>query len=129
MNETSKVFIQLLRRKNENNNSMNNEAWTHGMFTYRVAYGTKWLLLLNHSTKFGFFEKEKADFNLQKGKFSIIKLISNTHYIKRYNSSFELLFEYPEDFPNKYNRWLQSVNPLDLTDYNTTDFPMTISIL
>ena len=99
---------------------MNNETWKHGIFTYKVEHGTKWLLVFQHSTKNGFFTQEKASFNLQKGKFSILKWISNFHYIKRYNSSFEFLLEYPEDFPNKSNRWLQSVNPLDETDYNTT---------
>ena len=100
---------------------MNAEVWSHKIFTYKIEHGTKWLLLFQHYPKNGFFTRQNAAFNLQKGKFSIVNLIGNTHYVKRYNSSFEFLLEYPNEYPNQYNRWIQDINPLDKYDKNATN--------
>ena len=92
------------------------ESWNDGKYQYKVEYNTKWMLVFQHNTSFGYFTEENADYNFEKGKFSILRNLGNPSVIKRFNKSFEFLLEYPAEFPGQYNRWIQSANPFDVLD-------------
>ena len=84
--------------------------------TFKVAHGALWQLIFQHNTSCGYFTKENAEFNVEEGRFNFIKYIDSRKYVNRYNSSYEFLLEYPVEFPNQYNRWIQLVNPLEIDE-------------
>ena len=74
------------------------------------------MLIFQHNISYGFFSKENASFNIQKGKFSFFSQLSNSFYVHRFNESYEFLLEYPKELPGDYNRWIQNSNPLSETE-------------
>ena len=98
------------------------DKWQIGKLTYKYALDKQWLLIFQHNTSYGIFSKTTAEFNLQKGKFSYLSRISDPLYVKRFNESYEFLLEYPVEFPNQYNHWIQSCDPLSEWDRDQTGF-------
>ena len=89
--------------------SIYQESWR----TIKIEHDALWLLVFNHSTSFGFFHNPAhAGFSFDEGLFSIMSRINRRSYANRYNQSYEFLLEYPNEFQNQYNRWLQSKDPL-----------------
>ena len=99
---------------------MSDEVWQNCGLTYKISHDTKWLLIFQHNASRGAFTRETAEFNLEKGKFSYLSRISDTRYVKRFNDSYEFLLEYPAQFQDEYNRWIQSKDPLSEWDNNIT---------
>ena len=100
------------------------DEWKTGIYSYKICLDTLWLLVFHHETSAGFFaNKEQTMYSTDENKFSILSLLSNTNHIKRYNESFEFLLEYPKEVPGKYNRWLQSFDPLTLSEVDQSEAP------
>ena len=55
-------------------------------------------------------------------------MLSSPNHINRYNESYEFLLEYPKEAPNEYNRWIQNIDPLTLSEKNMTEAPGFIPI-
>ena len=87
--------------------------WRDGIFEYKVDKDSLWMLVFEHNTTtHGFFSSKKdAEFKLERGKFSLISKLSDDSYVHRFNSSYEFLLEYPNNFTGLSNHWLQSVDP------------------
>ena len=99
---------------------MTGDIWIVHELTYKIQFGTKWLLVFQHNISYGTFTNSTASLNFKKGKFSYSSRISNPHYVKRFNENYEFLLEYPVEFPDGYNRWIQTKDPLSETDRNET---------
>ena len=104
---------------------MPGEVWRCGQLTYKVQFDTKWLLVFQHNTSYGAFTRSTALLNFGKGKFSYLSRISDPHYVKRYNESYEFLLEYPIELPGGYNHWIQAKDPLSEADRNKTGLTAT----
>ena len=87
-------------------------VWTSGINTYKIFSNSLWLLVFQHNTSYGKFDQSTAKFNLKKGKFSYLSIISNPKLIRRFSESYEFILEYPVEFPNQYNHWIQSKDPI-----------------
>ena len=97
-----------------------NQTWKTGIYQYKVEHNALWLLAFQHNTALGPFNSQNVKYHLQPGKFSILSRISNSHYVKRFNESYEFLLEYPNEFQGEYNRWLQNKDPdLEQDEDNT----------
>ena len=90
--------------------------WKCGYFVYKYQHNALWLLILQHNFSYGVFTQDTAKFSLSLGRFSLLSQISNEKFIKRYNKSYEFLLEYPVEFPNEYNHWIQSKDPMSEWD-------------
>ena len=89
------------------------ELWKKGYKTFKIDHNNLWLLVYDFKPKYGKFTLDEALFSLNKNKFSLISFLGHDNMIYRYNSSYEFLLEYPDDFPGQYNWWIQSKNPLE----------------
>ena len=81
-------------------------------YKYKYAHGCYWLRIFHHQSLDGtviFTEDEAKNCDLP-NKFSILDEISP---IMKHKGKYEFLLEYPIDYPNKYVRWRQDMNPLD----------------
>ena len=74
------------------------------------AYDAKWLKIFYHnSTGKVFFDKSEVKYKTNDPKkYSLLKLIP---FIRRYDETYEFIIEYPE--LNGFNRWYQTINPLE----------------
>ena len=98
------------------------EHWRYGVFEYKIVNGSLWMLIFQHNTTHGYFENRKdAEFKLHYGKFSLLSKLSDSRYVKRYNESFEFLLEYPDNYTDLSNHWLQAVDPFLHGWSETTD--------
>jgi hypothetical protein len=97
------------------------ETWKSSYRTFKIDHGVMWLKVYDLNATNGKFTKEEAYFCLNKNKFSLLSHLGDSKLIKRYNSSYEFLLEYPENYEGEYNRWLQEKNPFDdIETYEST---------
>ena len=93
-------------------------------YEVKEKYGAKWLKVFYHDMfSSEYFNKSTKDYLFSiknEHKYSIFKYLKNVHkYEKR---KYEFLIEYTQ-FPDEYNRWKQSSNPV--TSYTVEGFDNT----
>lgn len=74
-------------------------------------YDADWVKVFHHNTNNGtewFADENEALYCNTDYKYSILKFLEN---FRQDDGKFEFLLEYPQDFPNQYNRWKQTANP------------------
>ena len=101
----------------------NVQVFVNGRYTVKFQYDELWLLIHHHDSEFGglFNDENEARFCLNESKFSIL---SELRKLPKIDGKYEFLLEYPRDYPDQYNRWNQSYNPLydEIEDYNSEQY-------
>lgn len=99
----------------ELNETFNEDVENSGA-TIVDKYGAEWLEVFYHNNKSGtilFANEQEALHTNSQYKFSILDQLEN---FRGTNNKFEFLLEYPDDFPNEYNRWKQTDNPVTVSE-------------
>lgn len=99
----------------ELNETFNEDVENSGA-TIVDKYGAEWLEVFYHNNKSGtilFANEQEALHTNSQYKFSILDQLEN---FRGTDNKFEFLLEYPDDFPNEYNRWKQTDNPVTVSE-------------
>lgn len=99
----------------ELNETFNEDVENSGA-TIVDKYGAEWLEVFYHNNKSGtilFANETEALHTNSQYKFSILDQLEN---FRGTDNKFEFLLEYPDDFPNEYNRWKQTDNPVTVSE-------------
>lgn len=79
-------------------------------------YGAKWYRVFHHNTNgdtVWFTDADEALYCTEQHKFSRLNTLEN---YRCSDGKFEFLLEYPIEHPNKYNRWKQTDNPVNVQE-------------
>lgn len=108
-------YTQEITKKGQFKTFELNEILTNNSDSYNAKivnkYNARWLQVFHHNTNNNtvWFKNETEALHCNSiYKFSILDQLE---YFRNKDGNFEFLLEYPIDFPNKYNRWIQSDNP------------------
>lgn len=117
-------YTQEITKKGQFKTFELNEILTNNSDSYNAKivnkYNARWLQVFHHNTNNNtvWFKNETEALHCNSiYKFSILDQLE---YFRNKDGNFEFLLEYPIDFPNKYNRWIQSDNPATTIENNTS---------
>ena len=117
-------YTQEITKKGQFKTFELNEILTNNSDSYNAKivnkYNARWLQVFHHNTNNNtvwFKNEAEASHCNSIYKFSILDQLE---YFRNKDGNFEFLLEYPIDFPNKYNRWIQSDNPATTIENNTS---------
>lgn len=99
----------------ELNETFNEDVENSGA-TIVDKYEAEWLEVFYHNNnncKVFFSNQTEALHTNSQYKFSILDQLEN---FRGTDNKFEFLLEYPDDFPNEYNRWKQTDNPVTVSE-------------
>ena len=86
---------------------------------YKIFNGASWLKIFYHDADIGSFSNvDEARSCNEAGKYSILEHARDIHHY--WKDTYEFLLEYPE--LQGFNRWRQSVYPLDASNDNVGEF-------
>lgn len=108
----------------ELNETFNEDVENSGA-TIVDKYGAEWLEVFYHNNKSGtilFANEQEVLHTNSQYKFSILDQLEN---FRGTDNKFEFLLEYPTEIPNKYNRWKQSDNPVEVQEVIDNDTAST----
>ena len=108
----------------ELNETFNEDVENSGA-TIVDKYGAEWLEVFYHNCKNDkilFADVQEVLHTNSQYKFSILDQLEN---FRGADNKFEFLLEYPTEIPNKYNRWKQSDNPVEVQEVIDNDTAST----
>ena len=73
--------------------------------------GAAWIKIFEHNNHAGTVRFTTLDECLHSDTLDKYSRFYLLDYFKNANNKYEFLLEYPDDVPNKYNRWIQNNNP------------------